>query len=170
MHSAVVSAIGTLKGPLHGGANERVMELLRELPDVAATRAHIEQLLGGKRRVMGFGHRVYRTEDPRATILREYSRELGERHGDTRWYELTIAVEQAVRELKGLYPNVDLYSGSVYTSLGIPQRLFTPIFAASRMSGWTANIIEQHCDNRLIRPDSEYVGPPPRAYVPITER
>jgi citrate synthase len=170
MHSAVVSAIGTLKGPLHGGANERVMELLGELPDVAATRAHIEQLLAAKQRIMGFGHRVYRTEDPRATILREFSRELGERHDDTRWYELTMAVEQAVRELKGLYPNVDLYSASVYTSLGIPQRLFTPIFAASRMPGWTANIIEQHRDNRLIRPDSEYVGPPPRAYVPINER
>jgi citrate synthase len=170
MHSAVVSAIGTLKGPLHGGANERVMDLLRELPDVAGTRARVEELLAERRRIMGFGHRVYRTEDPRATILREYSRELGERHGDARWYELTTAVEKAVRELKGLYPNVDLYSGSVYTSLGIPQRLFTPIFAVSRMSGWTANVIEQHKDNRLIRPDSEYVGPPPRPYVPITER
>ncbi len=170
MHSAVVSAIGTLKGALHGGANERVMELLGELPDVAGARAYVEQLLAEKRRIMGFGHRVYRTEDPRATILREYSRELGERHGDTRWYELTIAVERAVRELKSLYPNVDLYSGSVYTSLGIPQRLFTPIFAMSRMSGWTANIIEQHRDNRLIRPDSEYVGAGPRPYVPITER
>jgi citrate synthase len=170
MHSAVVSAIGALKGPLHGGANERVMELLRELPDIDGTRAYVEELLAAKRRIMGFGHRVYRTEDPRATILRGYSRELGERHGETRWYELTVAVEHAVRELKGLYPNVDLYSGSVYTSLGIPQRLFTPIFAVSRMAGWTANIIEQHQDNRLIRPDSEYVGPAPRAYVPLSER
>jgi citrate synthase len=170
MHSAVVSAIGALKGPLHGGANERVMELLRELPDVPGTRAHVEELLAAKRRIMGFGHRVYRTEDPRATILRSYSRDLGARHGDSGWYELTIAVEQAVRELKGLYPNVDLYSGSVYTSLGIPQRLFTPIFAVSRMAGWTANIIEQHEDNRLIRPDSEYVGPAPRGYTPISER
>ena len=170
MHSAVVSAIGALKGPLHGGANERVMELLRELPDVAGTRAHVEELLAAKRRVMGFGHRVYRTEDPRATILRTYSRELGERHGETRWYELTVAVEKAVHSLKGLYPNVDLYSGSVYTSLDIPQRLFTPIFAMSRMAGWTANVMEQHRDNRLIRPDSEYVGPPPRPYVPISER
>ncbi len=170
MHSAVVSAIGTLKGPLHGGANERVMELLRDLPDVAGTRAHVEAMLAAKQRIMGFGHRVYRTEDPRATILREYSRELGESHGESRWYELTIAVEQAVHEMKGLYPNVDLYSGSVYTSLGIPQRLFTPIFAMSRMAGWTANIMEQHRDNRLIRPDSEYVGPAPRDYVPIAAR
>ena len=170
MHSAVVSAIGTLKGPLHGGANERVMELLRELPDAAGTRAHVEQMLSSKRRIMGFGHRVYRTEDPRATILRRYSEELGERHGETRWYELTRAVERAVHDSKGLYPNVDLYSGSVYTSLGIPQRLFTPIFAMSRMAGWTANIMEQHNDNRLIRPDSEYVGPAPRAYVPISAR
>jgi citrate synthase len=170
MHSAVVSAIGTLKGPLHGGANERVMELLRELPDVAGTRAHVEKMLSAKQRIMGFGHRVYRTEDPRATILRGYSRRLGERHGETRWYELTRAVEKAVHETKGLYPNVDLYSGSVYTSLGIPQRLFTPIFALSRMAGWTANIMEQHQDNRLIRPDSEYVGPSPRDYPPISSR
>ncbi|MDQ6848044.1 MAG: citrate synthase [Candidatus Dormibacteraeota bacterium] len=170
MHSAVVSAIGTLKGPLHGGANERVMELLRDLPNVAGTRRHVEAMLAAKQRIMGFGHRVYRTEDPRATILREYSRELGERHGETKWYELTIAVEKAVHETKGLYPNVDLYSGSVYTSLGIPQRLFTPIFAMSRMAGWTANVMEQHRDNRLIRPDSEYVGPAPRAYVPTETR
>ena len=170
MHSAVVSAIGTLKGPLHGGANERVMELLEELPDVAGTRAHVESLLAARRRVMGFGHRVYRTEDPRATILRAYSRDLGVAHGEPRWYELTVAVEKAVREIKGLYPNVDLYSGSVYTSLGIPQRLFTPIFAVSRMAGWTANVMEQHRDNRLIRPDSDYVGPPPRPYVPLSDR
>jgi citrate synthase len=170
MHSAVVSAIGTLKGPLQGGANERVMELLADLPDVAGTRAHVEKMLAERKRVMGFGHRVYRTEDPRATILRRYSRELGERHHETRWYELTMAVEAAVHEAKGLFPNVDLYSASVYTSLGIPQRLFTPIFAVSRMTGWTANIMEQHRDNRLIRPDSEYVGPAPRDYVPITSR
>ena len=170
MHSAVVSAIGALKGPLHGGANERVMELLRELPSVGGAQASIEEMLVNKRRIMGFGHRVYRTEDPRATILRDYSRALGERHGDTRWYELTMAVEAAVKAAKGLYPNVDLYSASVYTSMGIPQRLFTPIFAVSRMAGWTANIMEQHRDNRLIRPDSEYVGPPPRVYVPIGER
>jgi citrate synthase len=170
MHSGVVSAIGALKGPLHGGANDRVMELLRELPSVAGARARIEEMLAEKRRIMGFGHRVYRTEDPRATILRRYSRDLGERHGDTRWYELTMAVEGAVKTAKGLFPNVDLYSASVYTSLGIPQRLFTPIFAMSRMAGWTANIMEQHRDNRLIRPDSEYVGPPPRPYVPIDAR
>jgi citrate synthase len=170
MHSAVVSAIGTLKGQLHGGANERVMDLLRELSDVDGTAAHVTQMLAAKQRIMGFGHRVYRIEDPRATILREYSRRLGERHGETRWYELTRAVERAVHESKGLYPNVDLYSGSVYTSLGIPQRLFTPIFAMSRMAGWTANIMEQHRDNRLIRPDSEYVGHGPRDYVPIASR
>jgi citrate synthase len=170
MHSAVVSAIGTLKGPLHGGANERVMELLTELNDVDGTRAHVDEMLAGRQRIMGFGHRVYRTEDPRATILRAYSRELGERHHETRWYELTRAVEQAVHDAKGLFPNVDLYSASVYTSLGIPLRLFTPIFAVSRMAGWTANIMEQHRDNRLIRPDSEYVGPAPRDYVPLTAR
>jgi 2-methylcitrate synthase len=170
MHSAVTSAVGALKGPLHGGANERVMELLRELPDVETAPERVREMLAQKRRIMGFGHRVYRTEDPRATILRGYSRRAGERAGDTRWYELTRAVEQAVLAEKGLYPNVDLYSASVYTSLGIPQRIFTPLFAVSRMAGWTANVIEQHRDNRLIRPDSDYVGPAPRAYVPLGSR
>jgi citrate synthase len=170
MHSAVTSAIGALKGPLHGGANERVMELLRELPSVEATPAAVREMLEQKRRIMGFGHRVYRTEDPRATILRRWSRRLGERAGDTRWYELTLALDHTVREAKGLYPNVDLYSASAYTSLGLPQRIFTPIFAMSRMAGWTANVIEQHRDNRLIRPDSDYVGPAPRAYVPLEAR
>jgi citrate synthase len=170
MHSAITSAIGALKGALHGGANERVMELLRELPDPASTPKLIREMLDRKRRIMGFGHRVYRTEDPRATILRRWSRSLGERAGDTRWYELTRGVEQAVMEEKGLYPNVDLYSASAYTSLGLPQRIFTPIFAMSRMAGWTANVIEQHRDNRLIRPDSDYIGPAPRDYVPLDAR
>ncbi|HEV7678248.1 MAG TPA: citrate/2-methylcitrate synthase [Candidatus Dormibacteraeota bacterium] len=170
MHSAITSAIGALKGPLHGGANERVMELLRELSDVSTARGQVSEMLAQKRRIMGFGHRVYRTEDPRATILRRYSRSLGERAGETRWYELTRAVEDAVLAEKGLYPNVDLYSASAYTSLGIPQRVFTPIFAVSRMAGWTANVIEQHRDNRLIRPDSDYIGPAPRDYVPLEAR
>jgi citrate synthase len=170
MHSAVTSAIGALKGPLHGGANEGVMQLLDTLPDVEHVPDRIREMLAHKQRVMGFGHRVYRTEDPRATILREHSRELGRRGGDTRWYDLTRAVEQTVHEEKGLYPNVDLYSASVYTYLGIPHRLFTPIFAVSRMAGWTANIIEQLADNRLIRPDSEYVGHGPRPWVPVEER
>lgn len=170
LHSAITSAIGALKGSLHGGANERVMELLRELPDVSATPAAIGEMLAQKRRIMGFGHRVYRTEDPRATILREHSRHMGERAGELRWYELTRAVEQAVLAEKGLYPNVDLYSASTYTSLGIPQRIFTPIFAVSRMAGWTANVIEQHRDNRLIRPDSDYIGPAPREYVSLSAR
>jgi citrate synthase len=146
------------------------MELLRELPDVDATPAAVREMLDQKRRIMGFGHRVYRTEDPRATILRRWSRRLGERAGETRWYELTLAVDQAVREEKGLYPNVDLYSASAYTSLGLPQRIFTPIFAVSRMAGWTANVIEQHRDNRLIRPDSDYIGPAPREYVGMEAR
>jgi len=170
MHSAVTSAIGALKGPLHGGANEGVMDLLRELPDVEHAPAAVRAMLAQKRRIMGFGHRVYRTEDPRATILREHARRSGERHGDTRWYALTRAVEQAVLLEKGLYPNVDLYSGAAYTALGIPQRLFTPVFAMSRMAGWTANVLEQHRDNRLIRPDADYVGPALRDYVPLESR
>ena len=170
LHAAVTSAIGALKGPLHGGANERVMELLVTLRDPDSAATTIREMLAQKRRIMGFGHRVYRTEDPRATILRRISRSLGERAGELRWYELTRAVERVVLEEKGLYPNVDLYSASVYTSLGIPRRIFTPLFAASRMAGWTANVIEQHRDNRLIRPDSDYIGPPPRPYVSLARR
>lgn len=170
MHAAVTSAIGALKGPLHGGANERVMELLETLGDVETAERAVREMLARRQRIMGFGHRVYRTEDPRATVLREISRRLGERAGDLRWYELTRAVERVVVAEKGLYPNVDLYSASAYHSLGIPTRLFTPLFAASRMAGWTANVIEQHRDNRLIRPDSEYVGPPLRPWVPLEAR
>jgi citrate synthase len=119
---------------------------------------------------MGFGHRVYKTEDPRATHLRRLSRELGERAGDTRWYEISAIVEKVVMEEKGLYPNVDFYAASVYHSLGIPTDLMTPIFALARMSGWTAHVREQYNDNRLIRPESEYIGPNDQRYVSIEER
>jgi len=170
MHAAASSAIAALKGELHGRANERVMDLLRTLPDVESVPVAVRAMLAEKRRIMGFGHRVYRTEDPRATILRGYSEVLADRTGDRRWYDLTRGLERTVLEEKGLYPNVDLYSASVYTSLKIPQRLFTAIFAVSRMAGWTANIIEQHRDNRLIRPDSDYIGPPPRRYQAMEDR
>lgn len=170
MHSAVTAAVATLKGPLHGGANEAVMKGLESLPSVDAVDASVRERLARGVKLMGFGHRVYRTEDPRAPHLRQLSRRLGERVGDTRYYEMSARMEQTVFEVKGLRPNVDFYAASVYHALGIPTDVFTPVFAVSRMSGWTSHVIEQQIDNRLIRPDSEYVGPKPRPFVPINER
>ncbi len=170
MHSAVTAALATLKGPLHGGANEQVMKVLETLGDVNEVDASVRARLDAGEKLMGFGHRVYRTEDPRATHLRAMSRRLGELAGDTRFYELSARMEQVVLDAKGLRPNVDFYAASVYHSLGIPTDLFTPVFAVSRMSGWTAHVMEQHADNRLIRPDSEYVGERVRKVVPIEDR
>ena len=170
LYSAVTSAIGTLKGPLHGGANERVMELLDEIQPPDRAEAVVQSRLAKHERIMGFGHRVYRVEDPRATVLREWSRKIGEEKKDIHYYDLLRAVELVVMKEKGLYPNVDLYSGSIYTLLGIPHDLFTPIFAASRVSGWTAHVLEEYDDLRLIRPTAAYVGPSEQRYVPIAER
>ena len=170
MHSAVTSAVGTLKGPLHGGANIGVMKMLHNIPDPSGSESYVRKALEEKKKIMGFGHRVYRTEDPRATILRKFSEELGKKSGDTRWYETTRRVEEAVKKEKGLYPNVDLYSASVYHYLGISQELFTPIFALSRIGGWTAHILEQYSDNRLIRPVAQYTGPKERRYAPADKR
>ncbi len=171
MHSAITSAIGTLKGPLHGGANERVMETLMRIGDAAKARDMVNEMLANKERIMGFGHRVYRTEDPRATILRRHSEALGRRTGDSRWYDISREVEKTMREDKpDLYPNVDFYSASVYHMMGIPVDQFTPVFAISRMAGWTAQLLEQYANNRLIRPESEYIGPPSLKYVPIDQR
>jgi citrate synthase len=170
MHSAVTAALATLKGPLHGGANEQVMKVLETLGDVNEVDGSVRARLDAGEKLMGFGHRVYRTEDPRATHLRAMSRRLGELAGDTRFYELSTRMEQVVLDAKGLRPNVDFYAASVYHSLGIPTDLFTPVFAISRMSGWTAHVMEQHADNRLIRPDSEYVGERVRKVVPIEDR
>ena len=170
IHSATTAAIATLKGPLHGGANEAVMKMLLEIQDPAKAPAFVKAALNDKQKIMGFGHRVYKTEDPRATHLRELSERTGALHGDTRWYEISRLVEQTVMEEKGLYPNVDFYAASVYYALGIPVDLFTPIFAASRVSGWTAHIREQYADNRLIRPESDYIGPSLQKYVPIEQR
>jgi citrate synthase len=171
MHSAIVSAIGTLKGPLHGGANEGVIRMLFEIgsPDLAGN--WIRTRLGRKQKIMGFGHRVYTTEDPRATHLREMSRQIAQAQGDTRWYDLSRRIEVVVKEQKGLNANVDFYSASVYHMLGIPSDLFTPIFAVSRVAGWTAHVLEQYGHNRLIRPRAEYTGPAyPQPYVPIEKR
>jgi citrate synthase len=171
MHSAVTAAIGTLKGSLHGGANEQVMKTLESIPDgVAGVDAAVSERLDRGDKLMGFGHRVYRTEDPRATHLRRLSQQLGQASGDTTYYDMSIAMEQTVMRVKRLYPNVDFFAASVYHALGIPTDLFTPVFAISRMSGWTAHVIEQHADNRLIRPDSEYIGLTDQRWVPIGER
>ncbi|MGI0071128.1 MAG: citrate/2-methylcitrate synthase [Thermoplasmata archaeon] len=170
LYSAVTSAVGTLKGPLHGGANERVMELLAEIGTPELVEPVVKEKLSRHDRIMGFGHRVYKVEDPRATILREWSRRLGEAKGNLRHYELLRKLEEVVHREKGLYPNVDLYSGSVYTLLGVPHDLFTPIFAASRVAGWTAHVLEEYQDLRLIRPTARYVGATDLTYVPVDAR
>jgi citrate synthase len=170
MHSAVVAALCTLKGPLHGGANEAVMRTLETIGSVENVPDYVQAALDRKERIMGFGHRVYKEGDPRARWLKRLSRQLSEECGNPRWYEMSNRMEEEVKADKGLLPNVDFYSASVYTYLGMPRDLFTPIFAVSRVSGWIAHILEQYGDNRLIRPRAEYVGPSQRPYVPITER
>ncbi len=158
MHSALAGALGALKGPLHGGANERVMEMLLDIPDVETVQAYIAGMLENKKRIMGFGHRVYRTEDPRTRHLRKYSELLCQSRNVNHLYEISRRVEQAVMEAKGIYPNVDFYSAMVQHALGIPAEYFTAVFAASRTAGWIAHILEQYADNRLIRPTSHYIG------------
>lgn len=170
MHGAVTAALATLKGPLHGGANEAVMKILEAVGAPERAEAWIREALAAKRKVMGFGHAVYKTEDPRATHLRRLSRQLGEETGETRWYAISERIEAVVRQEKGLYPNVDFYSASAYRVLGIPTDLFTPVFAVSRIAGWTAHVLEQLANNKLIRPEAEYTGPRDVAYVPIEQR
>ena len=170
LYSAITSAVGTLKGPLHGGANERVMELLEEIQVPDRAEEIVKAKLARHERIMGFGHRVYKVEDPRATILRDWSHRVGEAKGNLSYYDRLRRVEEVVHREKGLYPNVDLYSGSVYTLLGIPKDLFTPVFAVSRVSGWTAHVLEEYQDLRLIRPTANYVGPTDLTYVPIDAR
>ena len=174
LHSTIVAAIGTLKGPLHGGANADVMRLLLEIgPGAAPEKAEdaVRAKLARKEKIPGFGHRVYTTEDPRATHLREMSREIGRRSGQPAWYEMSQRIEAVMKAEKKLNPNVDFYSASTYYVLGIAVDLFTPIFAVSRISGWTAHVLEQFAHNRLIRPRAEYVGPEyPQRYVPLEGR
>lgn len=170
IYSGVTSAIGALKGPLHGGANEAVMVMLDDIGSLANVEPYIQNKLNNKEKVMGFGHRVYKNGDPRAKHLMQMSRQLGELKGDMTLYEMSVKIEELVTGQKGLKPNVDFYSASCYTMLGIPRDLFTPIFAISRVSGWTAHILEQYEDNRLIRPRAEYVGPVGQHYVPIGKR
>ncbi|HVG38045.1 MAG TPA: citrate synthase [Pyrinomonadaceae bacterium] len=170
MYGAVTAAIAALAGPLHGGANTAVMRMLLEIGDVDKAEAYIKNALAQKQKISGFGHRVYRTEDPRATHLRQFSKEIGERTGNTKWYEMSRKVEEVVMSEKKLYPNVDFYSASTYYLMGIPLDLFTPVFAISRISGWTGHLLEQYGNNRLIRPRAEYVGPRNVPYVPIAQR
>jgi 2-methylcitrate synthase len=170
MYAAATAAVATLQGPLHGGAIEAVREMLEEIGSPEQAPGWVRERLSARQKVMGFGHRVYKTWDPRATVLRDIAERLGRQFGDTRWYDTSIRVQEAVMEEKRLYPNVDFYTASVYSALGLPPDLYTPLFATARMAGWTAHIREQYADNRLIRPDSEYVGPAPRSWKPLESR
>jgi len=170
IYASVTAAIGALSGPLHGGANTNVMKTLLEIGDIENLEGFIKQALAEKRKIMGFGHAVYRTEDPRATHLRKFSKEMGERAGNTKWYEMSRKLEEVMMREKGLYPNVDFFSASTYYVMGIPLDLYTPIFAISRITGWTAHILEQYADNKLIRPRAEYVGPRNLQYITIDDR
>ncbi|HEY6804660.1 MAG TPA: citrate synthase [Pyrinomonadaceae bacterium] len=170
VYASVVAAIGALSGPLHGGANTNVMKTLLEIGEVDNVESFVKKALAEKRKMMGFGHAVYKTEDPRATHLRQFSKEMGERTGDTKWYDMSRKVEEVMMREKGLYPNVDFFSASTYYMMGIPLDLYTPIFAVSRITGWTAHVLEQYADNKLIRPRAEYVGERNVPYTLISKR
>jgi citrate synthase len=169
-YSGMVSAIGALKGPLHGNANEQVAHMLEEIGDIGRVEEYIGAKIDAGELIMGFGHRVYKNGDPRANVLKELARELGEWRGDTRWYEMSVKIAELVKARKGLLPNVDFYSASVYTYLGIPRDLFTLVFAISRTSGWLAHIMEQHENNRIIRPRARYTGKDGAKWTPLAER
>jgi len=174
IHSAIVAGICALKGPLHGGANAEVMKMLIEIgQDAPADRidAYVKGKFARKEKIAGFGHRVYHTEDPRATHLRKMSKELGQNAGNSKWFEMSERIEALVMAEKKLYPNVDFYSASTYYTMGIAIDLYTPIFAVSRISGWTAHVLEQYANNRLIRPRAEYTGPTyPQTWIPLEQR
>ncbi|WP_141540369.1 citrate synthase [Bacillus cereus] len=170
VYSGITAAIGALKGPLHGGANENVMKMLKEIGEEKNVESYVHNALQNKVKIMGFGHRVYEHGDPRAKHLREMSKKLCVLLGEEKWYNMSIKIEDIVTKEKGLPPNVDFYSASVYHCLGIDHDLFTPIFAISRMSGWLAHILEQYENNRLIRPRADYNGPTHQRYVPLAQR
>ncbi len=171
IYAAITSAIGTLTGRLHGGANMRVMRMLEQIGDVDKVEAFVTGLLNDpKGRVMGFGHRVYKVEDPRATVLRRMAQDLTSATGNSKWFDMSLKIEEVVKATKPIFPNVDFYSASVYGSLNLDPELFTPIFAVSRASGWLAHVMEQHADNRLIRPRANYLGEKGRAFTPLADR
>lgn len=170
IYSAVTSAIGALKGPLHGGANEQVMKMLKKIGTMDAAKAFVEDAVGNKQKVMGIGHRVYKNGDPRAKILSEMSKELTKKIGEPHWYEMSVLIDSEMQSRKGLLPNVDFYSATVYYSMRIPTDLFTPIFAVSRVSGWLAHIFEQYANNRIYRPRGEWKGKLGLKWVPLEKR
>ena len=173
MYSAVTSAIGTLKGPLHGGANEAVMRMLDQIGDVSAVESHVRGKLDRKEKIMGFGHRVYKAYDPRATYLKTFAKTLAQETGNEKLYEMSSRIEQVMHDAvanKGIHPNVDFYSATTYYSIGLAIDLFTPIFVMSRIAGWVGHCIEQLTDNKLIRPRCDYVGPHKQPYAPIESR
>lgn len=170
VYGAVVAGIATLAGPLHGGANTAVMNMLLEIGEFENVDSWLENALANKRKIMGIGHAVYKTEDPRATNLRRFSKRMAEKTGITKWYDMSEKIEKIMLEKKGMHPNVDFYSASAYYLMGIPTDQYTPIFAVSRISGWTGHILEQYGNNKLIRPRAEYIGARDLQYVPIEER
>lgn len=170
LHSAIVSAIGTLKGPLHGGANEEAMKMLLEIGTPENAEAWVKDALATKKKIMGFGHREYKSGDPRATILGEYGRELSERLNNTKWYQMATIVEEAMLREKALRPNVDFPTAYIYYMMGLPIPIYTPMFAVARIAGWSANVIEQLDNNRLFRPKADYDGPTHKDYIPLEQR
>ena len=169
-YSAVTGAIGALRGPLHGGANEAAMELIERFSTPDGAERGILDLIATKKLIMGFGHRVYKISDPRSDVIKAWAKKLAEAHGDERLYPISERIEQVMRREKNLFPNLDFYSASAYHLCGIPTAMFTPLFVVSRITGWAAHIIEQRADNRLIRPNADYIGPDPRPFVPISQR
>jgi citrate synthase len=170
MYGCVTAGIAALAGPLHGGANTAVMKMLIEIDDPAKIDSWLDDALANKRKIMGIGHAVYKTEDPRATWLRRFSKQMADKKGETKWYDMSQRIEKLMLEKKGMHPNVDFYSASTYYLMGIPLDLYTPIFAVSRISGWTGHILEQYANNKLIRPRAEYIGKRDQKYVAIGDR
>lgn len=170
VYGSVTGGICALAGPLHGGANTNVMKMLLEIGSLENVDSWLDKALEEKRKIMGIGHAVYKTEDPRATWLRKFSKQVGEKAGEMKWFEMSQRIEKAMHEKKGMFPNVDFYSASTYYLMGIPLDQYTPIFAVSRISGWTGHILEQYSNNKLIRPRAEYIGERGLKYAPISER
>ncbi len=170
MHSCITGAIGSLRGPLHGGANEAAMELIQDMRDEDHAREVLKGKLERKEKIMGFGHAIYRESDPRNVIIKEWSEKLAQEYGDDRLYRVSVACEALMWEEKKLFCNADFFHASAYHFMGIPTKLFTPIFVCSRLTGWAAHVMEQRANNRIIRPSADYVGVEPRKVTPLSER